>query len=83
MCKLHIAIAALAYVTLSGNSCTPDPSPGLVGPSARCMEPPETIPKISAGKSITDHDGENIKARKREASKTRCLQSWVRTVTAK
>lgn len=73
--------ATLIAICASIAGCAPAVPPSqLSGPPKRCMASPERIPKVKAGDDMIAHDAANIEARKREASKTRCLQRYIRTV---
>lgn len=75
--RILIVVSLAAIVA----GCAPPVPPSqLSGPPKRCMAAPERIPKVKAGDDMIVHDAANIEARKREASKTRCLQRYVRTV---
>lgn len=80
MRSIHLAIGLLAYMTLSGAGCVPEPTTGLVKPSSRCMKT-GAIPRPKVGEDATAYSGRLINHAKGEASKQRCLQRWVKTVS--
>lgn len=80
MRSIHLAICLLAYMTLSGAGCVPEPTTGLVKPASRCMRS-SAIPHPKVGEDATAYSGRLITHAKGEASKERCLQSWIKTVS--
>lgn len=77
------ALIVLLGAALCACGGPPTPPSKLVGPSKRCMVPPESVHPLGVGDDLVAAHGVLIRQYGRETSKVRCLQRWASAVTRK
>jgi len=81
--KMVLIPCILVLSGVSGCGSVPYDTASLVPPAKRCMTSPAAIPRLKAGDDLVQSYASVTRSYGREASKTRCLQKWVRTVLSK
>lgn len=80
---MRTILAASLAVCLTACGGVPVPPSSLVPPAKRCMVSPGQLQALRAGEDLVPAYATTIRSYKRETSKLRCLQKWVRAVSSK